>query len=404
MLLETTLQKEHAAQARWLVEEMYRHDGLAPVDLERFWNDQAIAAKDPFGADVPQVPLGVLMNGECVYDELGIPEDYWRYDHDETWRLELNRAYNDRAERIVGRRLLSETPGGPTRHYPPVKRLHDVFEAENVWIDRSWWLMPAAHTEDELKSLLDRVEARLDISTLRRFLLPENWDAEKERLMALGVRPPLYRSQRGPVTFATSIFGAENLIFLIHDNPDLAVRFRDAILNAMLGIARVLDEEAGFTPTTSPRGFYFLDDNCCLLAPDMYELFGYPILKGIFDVYSPAPNDRRGQHSDSAMGHLLPILGRLNLTTVNFGPTLTVSEIREHLPRAVIDGQLAPFTLSRNEEENIVHEFLRDFAMAREKRGLRFATAGSINNGSRLTGMRLIMAAIQHFGRYDGGQ
>jgi hypothetical protein len=39
--------------------------------------------------------------------------------------------------------------------------------------------------------------------------------------------------------------------------------------------------------------------------------------------------------------------------------------------------------------------------MAREQRGLRFATAGSISNGSRLTGMRLIMAAIQHFGRYD---
>ena len=31
---------------------------------------------------------------------------------------------------------------------------------------------------------------------------------------------------------------------------------------------------------------------------------------------------------------------------------------------------------------------------------LVFATAGSINNGSRLTGMRLIMAAIQRYGRY----
>jgi uroporphyrinogen decarboxylase len=133
----------------------------------------------------------------------------------------------------------------------------------------------------------------------------------------------------------------------------------------------------------------------------MYEFFGYPILKRVFEVYAPGPNDRRGQHSDSAMGHLLPILGRLDLTTVNFGPTLSVREIREHCPRAVIDGQLAPFTLSRNAEEAIVCEFLRDFAQAREKRGLRFATAGSINNGSRLTGMRLIMAAIQHFGRYD---
>ncbi|HHT26833.1 MAG TPA: hypothetical protein GXZ82_06260 [Firmicutes bacterium] len=101
------------------------------------------------------------------------------------------------------------------------------------------------------------------------------------------------------------------------------------------------------------------------------------------------------------MGHLLPLLGELGLTVVNFGPTLTVSEIREHLPNAVIHGQLAPFTFSRNEEEKIVAEFIRDYKMAREKRGLVFATAGSINNGSRLTGMRLIMSAIQHFGRYD---
>ena len=43
---------------------------------------------------------------------------------------------------------------------------------------------------------------------------------------------------------------------------------------------------------------------------------------------------------------------------------------------------------------------LRDFEMAREKRGLVFTTAGSVNNGSRLTGLRLIMAAIQRYGRF----
>jgi uroporphyrinogen decarboxylase len=132
----------------------------------------------------------------------------------------------------------------------------------------------------------------------------------------------------------------------------------------------------------------------------MYEFFGYPILKGIFEVFSPDPGDMRGQHSDSDMAHLLPILSRLDLTAVNFGPTLSVSEIREHLPRAVISGQLAPFTFSRNEEVNIVAETVRDFEMSREKRGVIFATAGSINNGSRLTGLRLIMSTIQNYCRY----
>jgi uroporphyrinogen decarboxylase len=85
---------------------------------------------------------------------------------------------------------------------------------------------------------------------------------------------------------------------------------------------------------------------------------------------------------------------------VNFGPTLTVSRIREHLPRAAISGQLAPFTYMRNEEERIVLEFLRDFEMAREKRGLIFAPAGSISQGTRLSSMRMAMAAIQRYGRY----
>ena len=37
-----------------------------------------------------------------------------------------------------------------------------------------------------------------------------------------------------------------------------------------------------------------------------------------------------------------------------------------------------------------------------EARGLDFHTAGSINNGSRLTATRLLMAAAQRYGRYDG--
>jgi len=100
------------------------------------------------------------------------------------------------------------------------------------------------------------------------------------------------------------------------------------------------------------------------------------------------------------MGHLLSILGAMNLTGTNFGPTLTVAEIRRHCPTAVIQGQLAPFTFSRNEEENLIVELLRDFDQARLQSGLLFSTAGSINNGSRLTGMRLLMAATQRWCRY----
>jgi len=217
----------------------------------------------------------------------------------------------------------------------------------------------------------------------------------------LGCKVPLYRWQRGPCTFATSIYGPENLVLLSFDQPDLFARLSNVIGRAILAIARVIDEEAGFTQQTSPRGWGWADDNCCLFNTEMYETFAMPIHRQVFATYAPEPTHWRYQHSDSNMAHLLPQLGSLNLRGTNFGPTLTVSEIRAHLPHAVIDGQLAPFTFSRNEEANMVAEFLRDFDQAKEKRGLNFATAGSINNGSRLTGMRLLMAAIQRYGRYD---
>lgn len=385
-----------------LLADTAANGGLAPCDLEAFWHDQDIAIKNPFGDNIPQVPLGAICNGECVFDELGIAIDYKRFQLDDPdWACEISKQYNDLAEQIVGRRLLSETLPDPARAWPPIKQLHDIFEAENIWEGGptgSWWLKQAVNTPQELHALLDRVDARLE--HLREFLLPETWETDKARLIAAGAKLPLYRSQRGPCTFACSIYGAENLLLLAYDDPALFQRFSAVLGRAILERARVLDEEAGFSSESAPKGWSWFDDNCCLFSPEMYETFAMPIHRAVFERYAPAPQNTRYQHSDSDMAHLLPQLGSLNMTGVNFGPTLRVDEIRKHCAHAVIFGQLAPFTFSRNEEANMVAEFLRDIEQARESRGLVFATAGSINNGSRLTGMRLLMAAIQQFGRY----
>jgi uroporphyrinogen decarboxylase len=385
-----------------LLAETAANRGLAPVDLGQFWRDQAIAVSSPFGPDIPQVPLGAVCNWECVFDELGEPVDHWRFNHvDDGWAHDLKRRYNDLSEKVVGRRLLSESPSDPARRWPRVRELHDIFEAENVWEGGpagSWWLKQSARSATELSALLDRVEKRLD--DLRAFLLPENWEAEKRRLTGLGCQVPLYRNQRGPCTFACSVFGAEDLLLLYYDDPALLKRFSDLIARAILERARVIDEEAGFHDRSRPHGWAWYDDNCCLFTPEMYEFFAMPIHRAVFEAYAPNPDDRRYQHSDSNMSHLLPLLRELDLRGTNFGPSLTVREIRLFCPHAVIEGQLAPFTYSRNEQANIVSEFLRDWTQARDSRGLLFATAGSINNGTRLTSMRLLMAAIQRFGRY----
>ena len=363
-------------------------------DPESFWAANDVALRDPFGPRCPQLPLGITMSDEVACDELGIAPSWHRLFHDDEYHAEICARYNDRAQSIVGRRLVPEhlsgerDPGAPRPF-----TLADLFEARTEWREESWsyWLHPSASTPDDLEALLDRVQKRLEKP--HRHILPPDGRTR-------GIEP--YRHQRGPVTFAMSIYGVENLVFLIVDRPELAARFRDTIREAILTRAQVLDEATGRTGPNEPRGWSWADDDCALLDPDMYRFFGLPIVEALFDRYAPSRHDRRFQHSDSDMGHLLPVLKEANLTACNFGPNLTVKRIRAHLPNTVIHGQLAPFTFSRNETVRMVAETIRDFEYAREERGVVFETAGSVNPGSRLEGLRLIMQTIHEHCLYGG--
>ena len=297
----------------------------------------------------------------------------------------------------MGKRLLREDFPRSEETHPPIKDITEVFGCKHVMQGGTTWVKQSCSNPQELETILDKVD-NMDI---REFILPKNWEEEKRRIFEVyGKKPFLWRHVRGPVTLATTIYGAENLIFLIIDEPGLAERFSRTISDVIYQMAAIMDQEAGYGLEDKPSGFSFADDNCCLLTPEMYEFFGYPILKRIFDHWSPNPDDYRYQHSDSDMKHLLPILGRLNLTACNFGPTVLVDDIRKYMPKTRIDGCLAPFTFMENDAEEIIAQVKRDCEAARNTRGLNLSTAGSINNGSLLTSMRVVMHAIQKYGRY----
>ncbi len=370
---------------------------MLPVDLEQFWKDDKLAHEDNcFNSQAPQVALGIRMSNECVFAELGEEGNPWGYTPRER-RIELNKRYNDKAEKIIGKRLLREDY--PTRDelFPKIKQIGEVFGGHYEDNNNSTWLHGSCSTPQELEQVLNKVE-KLD---MREFMLPSNWESEKKRIFdTYGKKPNLLRHVRGPVTLAMSIYGDVNLIYLMYDIPDLAKQFSHTISDVIIKMGTIMDEEAGYAPGEAPYGFSFADDNCALLTPDMYELFGYPVLKRIFDYWSPNPGNTRYQHSDSEMGHLLPILGKLHLTGCNFGPTVLVDNIRTYMPRTRIDGCLAPFSFMNNDEQKIIAEVKRDCSMAKACKGLNLSTAGSINNGSLLTSMRTVMHAIQNYGRY----
>ena len=162
---EMVVPPEHRVLIDRLLAETRANGGLAPLDVERFWADQLRAHDDPFHA--VQVPLGsalTRMYWETIFKELGLPDDYRRVFEDEDFHADIARRYNDKSERLVGRRL---QPGEKAPH--PALRHHllralnwfplaKVFGAEYVWSggdSGSWWLMEAAHSEDELARLLE---------------------------------------------------------------------------------------------------------------------------------------------------------------------------------------------------------------------------------------------------------
>ena len=338
------------------------------------------------------------MSGECVFAELGEEGEPWGYTPPER-RLELNKRYNEKAIKIVGRPLLSENLPEPNdSHFPDFRQIGEVFGGRYVFDGKTTWLEGSLSTARELEKKLDEI----DRMNFREFVLPPDWD-EKKRIIfeKYGKRPNAYTGIRGPVTLATSVFGTENLIFLLYDAPELAKRFSDTIANVVISYFDLFQQESGRI-TDESHGFGFNDDNCALLNPDLYEMFGYPILKKVFDHCCSGPDQWRYQHSDSAMEHILPILSRLELTGCNFGPTVTVDKIRKYMKTTEIHGALAPFTFMSNDEDRIIAEVRRDCEAAKvdDIRGLNLSTAGSINNGSLLTSMRTVMAAIQNYGRY----
>lgn len=373
---------------------------MLDLDIDRFWKDEETAHEDNcFSKQTKQVALGMRMSGECVFAELGEEGEPWGYTPPER-RLELNKRYNEKAIKIVGRKLLGENlPEPDDSHLPGYREIGEVFGGRYVFDGTTTWLEGSLENEKALEKKLDEIE-KLD---LREFVLPPDWEEKKKYVFEkYGKRPRVFNDVRGPVTLATSVFGTENLIYLLYDAPELAARFSDTIADVIIGYYDIFQVESGAAERGGEHGFSFRDDNCALLSPELYEQFGYPILKKVFDRCSPDEGDKRYQHSDSAMEHLLPILARLNLTGCNFGPTVTVDKIRKYMKRTRIDGALAPFTFMSNDEEKIIAEVRRDCEAAKvdDIRGLNLATAGSINNGTLLTSMRAVMAAIQNYGRY----
>lgn len=353
------------------------------LDLGRFWRENEEAKAKPFRTDKPRPAIEISVDDHWLLDELSVSSTI-RYYRDPEYRAECNREANRRCREALGIAPFAETFPA---HEP--KRIEQVLGAEWEIVEGGTpWLMPTLDTTEKIAAKLDDLEDAPDDTLRERFEIGPAMAQTGQTTSGWS---------RGPATVATSVLGTEEAVMLCVDEPDLMERFFCVLADLLVRMHRLRASTEG----KEVRGVGILDDNCALFSPGLYRRFCFPVWQTLARELAPDPGDMRYQHSDSGMEHLLPILAELELTGANFGPTLLASTIRAAMPRTVIHGQLAPFTLRDGSIDQVRAETLRDWEAVGADGGWVATTAGSIPAGTKLESIRAWMEIVDGL-RYGG--
>lgn len=352
------------------------------MDPVRFWQENAESLGKPFRTDKPRAPLTLGFDEHWLFEELGVPSTV-RYYEDPEYQVQANRECNDRCEAAIGLRPYSES-----LPKPGMKRIELLFGSHSVIEEGGTpWLEPGHDHPESLSSKLE------ELANLSRDELIERADGHTVE----PVGGDYVAWSRGPTTVGCSILGPERFLEWLYDEPDLMHRYFETFAHVMVRYHRGIAERKRAKIT----GVAWLDDFCCLMSPSLYGAFALPAMKTAMDALAPTDGHWRFQHSDSDMGHLLPYLAQLRFDGVNFGPKLTVREIRDAMPRTEIHGQIPPFMLRNEAMEIVEQKVIDDFAEVGGDGGFVVTTAGSIAAGTSLARIRGLMQIVETRCRYD---
>ena len=345
------------------------------MDVKKFWKENW---------DGVRVPLVLMFEEYYLFGAL--PETVSKqYYTDLECRHACEKKFNNLAEQEIGIRPFNEEKliymKGALEVRLGAQRIVDSGETA--------WIHPAVQSKEELSGWITKT-AELD---LRNDPVPEDWKSEADSFTEkTGVRVTYIPSTTGPVTMAAGLLGTTELCMWSMDVPDLMADFFEILCQKQIefneGVSLM---EGGEIKRT---GIGINDDSCCLFSPPMYEQYIVPYLEKLFNAFAPDQRHKRRQHSDSAMGHLMPLLNQLGVNEVNLGPSIHPSDIREAMPDAMIHGQMPPNTLRNGTEEDIRKTVQRDFdALGYEK--FMESTAGVTSAGTPWENIRYYMKAVE---------
>ncbi len=345
------------------------------MNVKQFWQENKKGNR---------VPLVLMFEEYFLFGVL--PEtDTKRYYIDLEYRHASEKEFNNLAEQEIGIRPFNENKliymKGALEVRLGAKRVVDSGETA--------WIHPTVHSREELSEWIETYEK----TDLRNNAVPETWANEGDLFTdKTGIPVTYLPSTTGPVTMAAAIVGTTELCMWCMDDPGLMKSFFTVLCQKQIEFieGNQLRENGEIFRT----GIGINDDSCCLFSPLMYEQFIAPYLEKLFSVFAPDPEGKRRQHSDSAMGHLMPILREFGVNEVNLGPSIHPAEIREAMPDAMIHGQMPPMTLRNGTEDEIRAVVQRDFdALGYDK--FAESTSGVMSAGTSWENIRLYMKAVE---------
>lgn len=356
------------------------------LNLAGFWQENDRCQQ--FTKAKPRCPVHLSPDDHWLFGFVGVPSTL-RYYRDKEYRDALHKEVNAITREYVGRAFFDED----TIQNPP-RRIENLFDCEFAYHEGGTpWLVAPTDDPREFEKTLNRA-ARTD---MRTWALPDAFLREWEERKATGRTLPLLGTgSRGPATIYTSVVKPEVFFYWVADYPEMISRFRDILAQKMVELNTVLREFSGSTA----QGWWITDDNSALFSPKLYREYCFPVLKRVLEAMAPGAA-LRYQHSDSAMGHLMPQQWELGIRRVNYGPEIDVADIRAAMPGAMIEGHMPPFLLRNGTAAEIEARVVSDFEKAGATGGLVVATAGSTAAGTGMGRMRFFMQVVQDRCRYQ---
>lgn len=355
-------------------------------DFERFWqqNDWNLQNFD----NKNMIPVTLSFDDHYLQELVG-PFSTLEYYNNHEYRVNIHKKANEILYNALGRKFYPEDiypEPNPIRFEIIMGANYKITEGSTPWFESS------VEEISDVKRLIERYQ-KIDIKEeiLKDNLLERKEEYEKKTNKKI----KWGQYTRGPATIATSVIGTTNLCIFMIEEDDVIEEFYDILgvkLTEYLKTIRELSDN-------NSNSIALLDDDCFLFSPKLYEKFCAPVLERLFNTFAPNPNDRRFQHSDSDMGHLMVILYQLGVNAVNFGPKIHPLDIRKAMPNARIHGQIPPFTLRNGTQQEIIDTIKRDMEVALIDGNFIATTAGSIAAGTPIENITTFIKAVCEFGK-----